>query len=97
MGPTTSKEAPKTERVEARVSSSEKELLATAARLEGRSLTDFVVSSAHEAAVRTLQEYHSIELTLRDRQHFFREVLEDRQPGDRMREKAEIYREYTKR
>ena len=46
----------KSERLEARLSREQKELLQWAADLEGRSLTDFVVSHAQNAAVQTISE-----------------------------------------
>jgi hypothetical protein len=44
------------ERLEARISREQKQLLHEAAQLRGQSLTAFVVSSAQEAARRTLEE-----------------------------------------
>ncbi|MGH6959741.1 MAG: DUF1778 domain-containing protein, partial [Dongiaceae bacterium] len=41
------------ERLEARISRDQKTLFQRAAELQGRTLTDFVVSSAQDAAVRT--------------------------------------------
>ena len=54
------------ERLEARISTEQKRLFKEAAALRGVTLTDFVVSSVHEAAVRTLEARHVIELSHSD-------------------------------
>ena len=56
----------KSERLEARISREQKELLQWAADLEGRSLTDFVVSHAQNAAVQTISEHTVIKLNRAD-------------------------------
>ncbi len=64
-----------TERLEARISSDKKKLLKNAAELSGRTLTDFVVSSAYEAAIRVIQEYQQLHLTAVDRDVFIQTLL----------------------
>ncbi|OGV42150.1 MAG: hypothetical protein A3F46_07135 [Legionellales bacterium RIFCSPHIGHO2_12_FULL_42_9] len=64
-----------TERLETRISSDKKKLLKNAAELSGRTLTDFVVSSAYEAAVRVIQEYQQLHLTAADRDVFIQILL----------------------
>lgn len=46
----------KTERIESRLSVEEKALIAQAASLEGKSLSEFIISSARKAAKQTIQE-----------------------------------------
>jgi uncharacterized protein (DUF1778 family) len=58
------------ERLEARISTEQKRLFKEAATLRGVTLTDFVVSSVHEAAVRTLEARHVIELSRNDQRTF---------------------------
>ena len=58
------------ERLEARISKKQKRLFKEAATLRGVTLTDFVVSSVHEAAVRTLEARHVIELSRNDQRAF---------------------------
>jgi uncharacterized protein (DUF1778 family) len=53
----------KSERLEARLNREQKELLQWAADLEGRSLTDFVVSHAQDAAVQTISAHTQIKLS----------------------------------
>jgi uncharacterized protein (DUF1778 family) len=58
------------ERLEARISTEQKRLFKQAATLRGVTLTDFVVNSVHEAAVRTLEARHVIELSQKDQRAF---------------------------
>ena len=54
------------ERLEARVSRDQKALFQRAAELQGRTLTDFVIASVHDAAIRVIEETQTIRLR-RDR------------------------------
>ncbi|OGV27740.1 MAG: hypothetical protein A3F18_00690 [Legionellales bacterium RIFCSPHIGHO2_12_FULL_37_14] len=63
------------ERLEARISADKKKVLKNAALLSGRTLTDFVVNSAYEAAVRVIQEYQQLHLTAADRDIFIATLL----------------------
>jgi len=49
------------ERLEARITPTQKSLFKRAATLRGVTLTDFVVSAAHEAAIKTLEATHVID------------------------------------
>ncbi len=77
------------ERFEARVSREAKALCQRAARLQGRSLTDFVVQSAVDAAKRTIREHEFAELTLRDRMAFVESLLNPPLPNARLRKAAQ--------
>ncbi len=57
-----------TARLEARLPSDVHALLKRAAELQGRTLTDFVVSAAREAAYRAIEESEIIRLSLEDQQ-----------------------------
>ena len=63
------------ERLEARVTAHQKALFREAAELQGVTLTDFVVSSVHQAAVRALEARHLLDLSRRDQQAFVRALL----------------------
>ena len=65
----------KSERLEARVTPEAKALFERAARIEGRSVTEFVVNSVLEAARRTVRENELTELTRRDRMAFVEALL----------------------
>ena len=75
MGRLAIKHSQDTERLEARISADKKSLLKNAAELSGRTLTDFVISSAYEAAVRIIQEYQQLHLTAVDRDVFIQALL----------------------
>jgi len=81
----------KTERIEARLNPEQKALLAQAAALEGKSLSDFVISNAYEAAKRVVQENALLALTVRDREMFVKALLEDAPPNSRLKQAAEHY------
>lgn len=70
-----SRQVKEMERLEARISADKKNLLKNAAELSGRTLTDFVVSSAYEAALRVMQEYQQMHLTEKDRDVFIKALL----------------------
>jgi uncharacterized protein (DUF1778 family) len=77
------------ERLEVRVTSETKDLCQKAASLEGRSLTDFLVSSVVEAAKRSIRENEFLELSLRDRTAFVTALLNPAPaPNARLREAA---------
>jgi uncharacterized protein (DUF1778 family) len=65
----------KTTRLEARLPERVHALLRQAAALQGRSVSDFVVSSAREAAERTIAEHEVIKLSVVDQQRFAAELL----------------------
>lgn len=77
-----------TERLEARVTAAQKTLLREAADLRGVTLTDFVVNSAYEAAVHTLQARRVVELSRRDQETFVEAVLKPERPNARLRAAA---------
>ena len=80
-------------RLEARVSAEQKHLLAQAAELAGCSLTEFLVSSAREAAYRIIREHQVISLGQRDRRDFVAALLEDAEPGQRLYQAANRYKQ----
>jgi len=79
------------ERLEARISAEQKDLFIRAAELQGRTLTDFVIASVHEAAVRTIGDMQSMELTAQESRAFAEAVLNPREPTDRLRAAARRY------
>lgn len=75
-------------RLEARVPQETKAVLERAAALQGRKMTDFVVSSALEAAHRVLRESELSNLTQRDRITFVEALLNPPAPNERLRKAA---------
>lgn len=85
------------QRIEARISADEKRLLKDAAQRRGMTLTAFVLSTAHDAAVRTLETAHVVELTRQDQQRFVDTLLNPPAPSERLRAAATDYREHRSR
>jgi uncharacterized protein (DUF1778 family) len=79
------------ERLEARLSQQQKALFQRAADLQGRTLTDFIVSSAREAAVRTIDEVRTIRLNAEESRAFAKALLRPRLPSARLRAAARRY------
>ena len=80
------------ERLEARVTRDQKALFQKAANLQGRTVTDFVVHSAQEAAVRLIQERTVMTLTERDQAVFIGALLAPTVPTGRLAKAAESYK-----
>lgn len=79
------------ERLEARVTAEQKALIEHAAALEGRSITDFVLTSVQDAAKRAIAEHEVIQLSVRDSQAFVEALLNPREPSAKMRERVAAY------
>lgn len=94
---TVDKKHPRSERFEARVSREQKNLFLRAAELQGRTLTDFVIASAQQAAVDTVRTHEILRLSERDRQAFVSFLLSPPAPSARLEEAARRYRERTGR
>lgn len=83
---------PKTDRLEARITGDLKAILLKAASLQGRSLTDFVVASASEAARRIIRESELLELSERDQAAFAEALLNPPAAAPALKEAARRYR-----
>jgi|GEM_PF-683615 uncharacterized protein (DUF1778 family) len=76
----------KTHRLQARLSAEQQRVLARAAAMEGRSLSEFVVVHAQEAAYRRIQEHNILELSERDSRAFVEALIAPWEPTPKMRE-----------
>lgn len=81
----------RSERVEARITLQQKKLLERAAALDGRTLTDFVLSSAQAAAAETIARHELLELTPDDQGVFVAALLKPPAPNKALRAAAERY------
>jgi len=70
-----------TARLEARLPTEVYALLKRAAEIEGRSVTDFVVSAARAAAIRTMQENDVIHLSRADQELFAKTLANPPEPN----------------
>lgn len=82
----------KVARLEARITVEQKQYLERAAELQGRSLTEFVVSSAQEAAMAAISEHELMSLTARDTKAFINALLKPPAPGKRLQRAAARYK-----
>lgn len=69
------REATRNARLEARVSPEVLVVLRRAAELQGRSISDFVVTAAQDAAHRAIEETSIIRLSVEDQQRFTEALL----------------------
>jgi uncharacterized protein (DUF1778 family) len=83
----------KRERLEARVSAEQKALLQHAADLLGRSLSDFIVGSAQQAAEEVIREHTIVTLTAQDSHAFVEALLNPPAPSERLRAAAARYKQ----
>jgi len=79
-------------RLEARVTQEQKDRLERAASLQGRSLTDFIVSTVEEAAARILREREVLALSARDRKAFVAALLKPPVPRGRLARAVKRYK-----
>jgi uncharacterized protein (DUF1778 family) len=84
---------PKHERLEARVTREQKQLIERAAEIEGRSITDFVVASAQSAARQVIRDHEILKLTARDREVFVQALLNPPKPTSKLRQAVRRYKE----
>ena len=83
------------ERLETRVTADQKSLIEHAAALQGRTVTDFVLTSVQEAARRAIEEHQRLDLSVRDSQAFVDALINPRPVSDRLRETVRRYRRAT--
>jgi len=86
-------DTPRDARLEARVSAAQKNLLQQAAALSGRTLSEFVVASAQDAARRVLAEHASIRLAREEQLAFVQALLNPQEPNARLKRAAKAYRQ----
>lgn len=82
-----------TARLEARLPTEVLERLKRAAEIQGRTLTDFVVAAADEAACRTIEQTEIIRLSREDQLLIAEAIINPPEPGPALRKAARRYRE----
>jgi len=78
-------------RLEARISPEVLAVVRRAAELQGRSVSDFVVAAAREAANRTIEETHIIRLSVEDQRAFADAILNPPPPSPALLRAAEAH------
>ena len=95
--PSTTTHKSRDARLEARISSTQKARLQRAAALSGRTLSEFVVASAQEAAARIIGEHEAIRLSRAEQVAFVDALLDPPAPSARLRRAAAAYRKQAGR
>jgi uncharacterized protein (DUF1778 family) len=85
-------EANRTARIEARIAPDALAVVKRAAELQGRSVSDFVVAAAEQAANRTIEETQIIRLSVEDQRAFAEAILNPPPPSSALVRAAEAHR-----
>ena len=88
-------EPTRTARIEARIAPDALAIVKRAAEIQGRSVSDFVVAAAQEAAHRTIEETQIIRLSVEDQEAFAEAVLNPPPLAPAMERAIERYRRET--
>lgn len=80
-------------RLEARLPAEIYAILKRAAEIEGRTLSDFVVAAAREAATRTIEQTEVLRLSAEDQRLFAEAILNPPAPNGAMKRAAKRHRE----
>ncbi len=86
----------RTARIEARISPDGLKIVKRAAEIQGRSLSDFVVAAAQEAAHRTIEQTEIIRLAVEDQRIFAEAILSPPPLAPAMERAIERYRRIVK-
>jgi uncharacterized protein (DUF1778 family) len=79
-------------RIEARISPEMLTVVKRAAEIQGRSVSDFVVAAAQEAALRTIEETAIIRLSVEDQRLMMDAVLNPPDPNEALRKAFEAHK-----
>ncbi|TGQ91270.1 DUF1778 domain-containing protein [Mesorhizobium sp. M8A.F.Ca.ET.208.01.1.1] len=82
----------RTARIEARISPDMLSVVKRAAEIQGRSVSDFVVAAAQEAAQRTIEETAIIRLSIEDQRTLVEAILNPPEPNEALRKAADAYK-----
>jgi uncharacterized protein (DUF1778 family) len=80
-----SREASRTARIEARIAPNIVDIVKRVAEIQGRSLSDFVVSAAQEAAHRTISETEIVRPSVAGQRAFAEAILDPPEPSEGLR------------
>lgn len=79
----------RSERIEARTTPEVLAVVRQAAEIQGRSLSDFVVSAAEEAAKKAIEDAHVIRLSAKAQRQFVEALLSPPETTDAMKRAAD--------
>ena len=86
----------RTARIEARIAPDVLAIVRRAAEIQGRSVSDFMVAAAQEAATRTIEQAHIIQLSIEDQRAFAEAILNPPEPTPALRRAFRRHRELIK-
>jgi uncharacterized protein (DUF1778 family) len=84
--------ATRTARIEARIAPDALAAVKRAAEIQGRSVSDFVVAAAREAAHRTIEETQIIRLSIEDQRALAEAIRNPPKPNEALRRAAKAHR-----
>jgi uncharacterized protein (DUF1778 family) len=84
-------ESTRTARIEARIAPDALVVVKRAAELQGRSVSDFVVAAAQEAAERTIEQTQIIRLSVADQRAFAEAIIDPPPPSPALIRAAEAH------
>lgn len=87
-----SREPVRTARIEARIAPDALAIVKRAAEIQGRSVSDFVVSAAQEAAERTIEKTEIIRLSIEGQRAFAEAILNPPEPSAGLKKAAKAHR-----
>lgn len=87
-----STEITRTTRVEARIAPDVLTIVRRAAEIQGRSVSDFLVVSAQEAAYRAIEAAQIIRLSVEDQQRFADALLNPPEPSPALKRAAKAHK-----
>jgi uncharacterized protein (DUF1778 family) len=86
----------RTARIEARIAPDALAVVKRAAELQGRSVSDFVVAAAQEAAARAIEQTQIIRLAVEDQRAFAAAIVNPPPPSANLVRAADAYRTLIK-
>jgi uncharacterized protein (DUF1778 family) len=91
------RERSRTARIEARIAPEALTVVKRAAEIQGRSVSDFVVAAAQEAAARTIEETQIVRLSVEDQRALADAILDPPPPTPALLRAAQAYESLVKK
>ena len=82
-----------TARLEARIPVEIHQMLRHAAAIQGRTLTDFIISAVRSEAEKAIAQHHAVSLSMRDQLAFADALINPGEPTEAMRNAKRHYEE----
>ncbi|MER8518638.1 MULTISPECIES: DUF1778 domain-containing protein [unclassified Mesorhizobium] len=82
----------RTARLEARISPDMLDVVKRAAEIQGRSVSDFVVAAAQEAAQRTIENTTIMRISVEDQRAMMEAILNPPEPNEALRKTADAHK-----